>query len=119
MANWTITLHPDFVAEFRALPDAVRRSLISSANIVAVRGPDTGRPIVDTLKGSSHANMKEMRIAAGGAWRFAFAFDDERGAVILVGGDKRSTSEKRFYAALITTADLRFDDWLKAKGQNR
>ena len=59
--------------------------------------------------------MKEMRIAAGGAWRFAFAFDDERQAVVLVGGDKRGTSEARFHAALIATADARLDEWLAAK----
>jgi hypothetical protein len=30
----------------------------------------------DTLKGSKHANMKELRFeASGGEWRAAFAFD--------------------------------------------
>jgi hypothetical protein len=33
--------------------------------------------------------MKELRFdAEGGVWRFAFAFDPNREAIILVGGDK-------------------------------
>jgi hypothetical protein len=43
----------------------------------------------DTLEGSKHANMKELRFNADdGVWRVAFAFDLERKAVLLVAGDK-------------------------------
>jgi hypothetical protein len=48
-------------------------------------GPNLGRPRVDTLKASRHANMKELRFdAADGAWRVAFAFDPKRRAILLV-----------------------------------
>ena len=54
--------------------------------------------------------MKELRFdAADGVWRFAFAFDPNRQAIILCGGDKSGVSEKRFYRQLIVKADLRFD----------
>jgi hypothetical protein len=57
--------------------------------------------------------MKELRFeAGGGVWRFAFAFDPKRRAVVLVGGDKSGTSEKRFYRRLIIKADTRFDKHL-------
>lgn len=52
-------------------------------------GPQVGRPYGDTLKGSKHANMKELRFEGqngGEEWRAAFAFDPERKAVILVAG---------------------------------
>lgn len=53
---------------------------------------------MDTLNGSKHANMKEMRFsAADGEWRVAFAFDPERNAIVLVAGDKSGGSQKRFY----------------------
>jgi hypothetical protein len=69
-----------------------------------------GRPHVDTLKGSKHANMKELRFdAADGVWRAAFAFDALRQAVVLVAGDKSGESQARFYRTLIATADKRFD----------
>jgi hypothetical protein len=80
-----------------------------------------GRPRVDTLKGSRHANMKELRFsAAAGEWRVAFAFDAKRKAILLVGGDKSGHSEKRFYRELIRKADDRFDAHLirlKRKGK--
>jgi hypothetical protein len=65
---------------------------------------------VDTLNGSRHANMKELRFsAADGEWRVAFAFDTRRTAVLLVAGDKSGGGEKRFYRELIRKADERFD----------
>lgn len=65
--------------------------------------------MADTLNGSCHANMKELRFeAADGVWRFAFAFDHKRQAIILCGGDKSGGSEKRFYKQLIRKADERF-----------
>jgi hypothetical protein len=73
-------------------------------------GPQAKRPVVDTLKGSKHANMKELRFAAaGGEWRAAFAFDTRRRAIVLVVGDKSGGSERRFYKQLIARADKRFD----------
>ena len=69
-----------------------------------------GRPRVDTLNQSRHANMKELRFsAAGGEWRLAFAFDTRRRAILLVAGDKSDVSQKRFYRELIRKADDRLD----------
>lgn len=65
---------------------------------------------MDTLKGSRHKNMKELRFdAADGVWRFAFAFDPERKGIVLCGSDKSGGSQKRFYRQLIAKADDRFD----------
>ena len=65
---------------------------------------------MDTLNGSHHANMKELRFsAADGEWRVAFAFDTKRKAILLIAGDKSGVSEKRFYRELIRKADDRFD----------
>lgn len=65
---------------------------------------------MDTLSGSRHANMKELRFrAAGGEWRVAFAFDTRRKAILLVAGDKSGITQKRFYRELIRKADARFD----------
>ena len=84
------------------------------AKLFAEFGPQLGRPYVDTLKGSKHANMKEMRFsAADGEWRAAFAFDPERSAIVLVAGDNSGGSQKRFYKQLITKADSRFSDHLE------
>ena len=78
-------------------------------------GPQAKRPRVDTLNGSKHAHMKELRFsAAGGEWRVAFAFDPTRKAILLVAGDKSGKgSEKQFYKSLIAKADKRFDAHLE------
>src|SRR5580693_194607 len=86
---WTIELALEFVPELRALAAEVRIELLAQAQVVERFGPTTGRPRVDTLKGSRHANMKELRFdAGGGVWRVAFAFDPARKAILLVAGDK-------------------------------
>lgn len=72
-------------------------------------GTQLARPLVDTLKGSEFANMKELRFSVGNeVWRVAIAFDPERKAILLVGGDKRGKNQKQFYKRLIKIADERF-----------
>ena len=62
--------------EFDALHEDVRAEPLALSLVLQEFGPQLGRPRVDTLKGSRHANMKELRFdAAGGEWRVAFAFD--------------------------------------------
>ena len=117
--KWTVEFHDDFEAEFDELPETVQDELYAHAELLVAFGPELGRPHVDTLQGSKHANMKELRFRANnGVWRVAFAFDPERKAVLLVAGDKSGTSQKRFYKGLIKKADARFDShlvMLKAK----
>jgi len=84
------------------------------ATILSEDGPQLGRPQADTLKGSRHANMKELRFDAdGGAWRVAYAFDPERKAILLAGGDKSGTGRVRFYRNLLRIADERYDQHLR------
>jgi hypothetical protein len=110
---WTVIFHEMFEAEFLKLPRDVQTALAAKARLLESFGPLLGRPHVDTLKNSKHANMKELRFdAADGVWRAAFAFDMARQAVILVAADKSGGSEVRFYRALIATADVRFDGHL-------
>lgn len=116
--SWEVDLHTDFVPEFEALPEAVQDELLAHVAILELFGPPLGRPRVDTLKGSRHTNMKELRFyAADGVWRFAFAFDPERKGIVLSGGDKSGGSEKRFYRQLIAKANDRFDAHLAIVGR--
>jgi hypothetical protein len=120
---WNVFFHDDFHAEFQAMEIALQDELLAHARLLQEFGPHLGRPTVDTLKGSKHANMKELRFdGGGGVWRVAFAFDTERAAILLVGGDKGGADQRRFYKKLIATADARFDGHLsvlKAAGVSR
>jgi hypothetical protein len=108
--GWGVDLGDEFEPEFDALDESVRTEILALAGLIQRFGPSLGRPRVDTLKGSRHANMKELRFsAADGEWRVAFAFDAKRRAILLVAGDKSGVSEKRFYQELIRKADRRFD----------
>jgi len=108
--EWDVDFHTDFVPEFEALDESVQDELLAHVALLETFGPQLGRPRAGTLKGSRHANMKELRFdAADGAWRFAFAFDPRRQAMVLCGGDKSGGSERRFYKQLVAKADARFD----------
>ena len=112
--QWSVEFHDEFAAEVRQMPAAVREKLKASATILGEEGPLLGRPLADTLKGSRHANMKELRFDAdGGAWRVAYAFDPERKAILLAGGDKSGTGKVRFYRNLLRIADERYDQHLR------
>ncbi|PHJ69127.1 toxin-antitoxin system, toxin component, RelE family protein [Nostoc linckia z18] len=107
--EWTVKFHDDFEPEFDDLPEEVQDELFAQAVSLEEFGPQLGRPKVDTLKGSKHPNMKELRFkAADGVWRVAFAFDPKRNAILLVAGDKSGGSESHFYKQLINKADARF-----------
>ncbi len=108
--KWQVAFHDEFVPEFRNLPEPVQDEVYAIGRSLEQFGPQLGRPQVDTLNGSKHANMKEMRFSASdGEWWVAFAFDPTREAILLVAGDKSGGSERRFYRALIRKADGRFD----------
>lgn len=116
---WRVLDHPEFNRERARLPQDVSDKLDELSIVLRQEGPVLGRPLVDTLAGSRHANMKELRFSLRGPWRFAFAFDEDRQAIILVGGNKQGSSEARFYRTLVRVADDRFDDWLSADRRDR
>src|SRR6516164_9697290 len=106
---WQVAFADEFHADYKALPEAVQDELLLGVRLLEVYGPKLGRPHVDTLKGSTFANMKELRFRADdGVWRVAFAFDPRRSAILLVAGDKSGTSEARFYKRLIAAVDARY-----------
>ena len=89
--------------------------IIAKVELLKVLGPALGRPHADTLNGSKHANMKELRAnTRDSVMRIAFAFDPDRAAILLVGGDKSGVNQKRFYKQLIAKADQLYDAHLGA-----
>ena len=112
---WSVLFHEAFDREFRAFDEDLQDELLAHAKLLQEFGPQLGRPTVDTLKGSKHANMKELRFDwKREVWRVAFAFDPRRQAILLAGGDKGGTDQKRFYRRLIAIADGRLDSYLAA-----
>lgn len=118
--KWIVSFHSEFEAEFNDFSETVQDSIYALALLLEEFGPGLKRPHADTLNGSRHANMKELRCKAdGGVWRIAYAFDPERKAILLTAGDKAGVKEKRFYNSLIAKADDRFDRHLMVQKGKR
>jgi len=110
---WAVEFHDAFADEFRAWRHDVQKAAATSIATLELVGPMLGRPHADTLKGSRHKNMKELRFSVGdGEWRIACAFDTRRRAILLVGASKSGIASDRFYRRLIAMADNRFDGHL-------
>jgi hypothetical protein len=93
-----------------SLDDEEYDNVIAALEQLEEHGPVTRRPFVDTLEGSAHPNMKELRPRAtkGGAHiRVIFAFDIKSRAILLVAGDKAGNWTK-WYATNIPIADRLF-----------
>lgn len=110
---WSVELHGAFEEEFDGLSEEVQDRILALAGLLKERGPALSRPHADTLNGSTHSNLKELRFTTSdGVWRVAFAFDPQRKAILLVASDKSGGSEKRFYRDLIVKADARLNEHL-------
>lgn len=111
--SWIVEFHDAFAGEFQAWRHDVQRAATTLLVTLQTVGPVLGRPQADTLKGSRHGNMKELRFSVGdGEWRIAYAFDPRRRGILLVGGSKSGVASDRFYRRLIATADSRFESHL-------
>ena len=88
--TWQVEFHPACEEWADDLPQADKEALLAAIRVLRSEGPTLGRPLVDTIVGSRHANMKELRPGSTGRTeiRVLFAFDVERKAVLLIGGDK-------------------------------
>ena len=73
-----------------SLAQADAEALLAAVRVLRDQGPALGRPLVDTVSSSRHSNLKELRPGSTGRTevRVLFAFDLERRAILLVGGDK-------------------------------
>ena len=84
--------------------------------LLLVRGPELGRPYVDTLKGSSYPNLKELRVQAQGRkYRIAFIFTEERICLLLTENVKGGSEDKRFYKKLIAQAEALYAEYLASQ----
>ena len=111
---WAVEFDRTFAEEVDRLPAKVADELRAHALLLQNSGQQLGRPWCDTLKGSVHSNMKELRFKADkGVWRVAFAFDPARKAILLAAGDKKGADQTKFYERLIRTADERFSKHLE------
>jgi hypothetical protein len=110
--SWNVEITEDFYEWFRSLDESMQDAIRADIEVLERMGPFLGRPYVDSLKGSRHSNLKELRTMHGRRHiRSFFAFDPRRTAILLIGGDK--TGDKGFYERMIGLADRLYDEYLR------
>jgi hypothetical protein len=113
---WIIDRTKEIAEWIKKLDEDAKEAIFKTLLILREIGPLLGRPYVDAIKESRHKNMKEMRIQnKQRLFRIFFAFDPDRKAILLVGGDKHG--DKRFYQKMIPLADALLDEHLEKWGK--
>lgn len=108
---WEVEYTDEFGQWWEGLGEDEQDAIARSVELLRQLGPSLGRPHADSVKGSRHSNMKELRTQhAGRPLRTFFAFDPRRSAILLIGGDK--TGDSRFYERMIPVADDLYDVYL-------
>jgi hypothetical protein len=107
---WEIEGIDEFEAWFLALSAAEAAAVIAVVDLLAQSGPSLRRPLVGHIKGSRHANMREL-IVTYGDLRILFAFDPRRTAILLLGGSK-TDQWTAWYEKNVPVADERYDAYL-------
>ena len=111
--EWNVIFDPDFRVWFYEQESGFQDEAFAVIKVLEESGPMLGRPRVDTLKGSSVNNLKELRVQyQGEPWRILFVFDPTRQAILLVGGNK--TGNSRWYKENIPLAEIRYERYLEA-----
>ena len=109
---WEIEIKPQAEQWLTSLGGAERQRVGATLDRLSQVGPTLGTPWVKSIKGSRHHNMKELR---QGNQRALFAFDPQRRAVVLLGGDKTGEWNK-WYERSIPAADRMYDQHLRGRG---
>jgi hypothetical protein len=108
---WAVEFTDEFEAWWNGLTEAEQEDVDFGVGLLRVYGPILPRPHSDTVKGSRHSNMKELRVKhKGDPYRVLYAFDPRRTAILLIGGNK--TGDAQWYGRMIPVADDLFDQHL-------
>ena len=110
---WDILLLDEVTQWYQGLDEPTADLVTAAIDLLAEAGPSLGRPLVDTLQGSTLPNLKELRpgSVSRSEIRILFAFDPKRQAILLTAGDKAGRWQA-WYAEHIPLAEQRYQRWL-------
>jgi len=109
---WGVEFTDEFEDWWVDLDESAQDAIDRSVHLLQARGPSLPFPHSSGINGSKHGNMRELRVQVGGQpYRIFYAFDPQRAAILLIGGNK--TGDDNFYDRMIPIADRVFDQHLK------
>ena len=107
--EWGVEYSDQFGQWWDSLDSEEQESVNTKVILLQQKGPSLPRPHSDTIKTSRHPNMKELVVQhKGRPLRILYAFDNNRCAQLLVGGDK--TGDGRWYEKNVPIADDLFEE---------
>ena len=120
---WGVEYTGEFGTWWETLSLDEQVEIDAKVRLLQERGPVLPRPHSDVITQSKHANMKELRGRAGQPGgqphelRVLYAFDTNRTAILLIGGDK--TGNPGWYDQFVPIADTLFDKHLEEVERER
>jgi hypothetical protein len=112
---WEIRFTPEAERWLEGLGAKETVRVAGAIDALREHGPNLGRPRADSIRGSRHHNMKELR-SVGGHIRILFAFDHHQRGIVLLGGDK-TNDWTGWYKRNIPVADRLYDEHLRSTGK--
>jgi hypothetical protein len=111
---WPV-LHTDaFEAWWKGRSEAEQESIAATVGLLEELGPRLAFPHSSAIRGSRIGHLRELRVQhRGRPLRILYAFDPERNAVLLLGGDK--SGKDRWYAQNVRRAERLYDEHLATR----
>ena len=115
---WEILETTEYAAWFAGLTEKQQKAVLRRVQTLSEAGPSLGRPYADSLRGSRHRGLKELRVSSGGHLRVLFIFDPQRRCVLLLGGNKAQDSKwNDWYREAIPRAEVLYEQHLKGENE--
>ena len=108
---WEVEFTEEFQGWWDSLSEEEQDDVAVSVRHLVEFGPALGFPHSSKVVTSRYPQMRELRTQRSGRpLRTLYAFNPERTAVLLIGGDK--TGNDRWYESFVPVADRLFDEHL-------
>jgi hypothetical protein len=105
-----VVVTEEFKAWYEALSMGEQESVFRVVTLLEARGVSLGYPHSSAIESSRHG-LRELRVQhQGRPYRVLYAFDPDRKAVLLLGGDKGGND--RFYEQSVPRADTLWERYL-------
>jgi hypothetical protein len=108
----TVYATDEFAGWYDGLEERHRERVAACVDLLEQMGISLGFPYSSAIEGSDYA-LRELRVQSHGhAIRVFYAFDPQRDAIVLIGGDKTGSSADRFYREYIPQAERILREYL-------
>lgn len=114
IVEWETRVTNQFLIWIGTLEEQRRAQVVDAIDRLAEAGPTLGRPLVDSIAGSSVRNLKELRPCSAGRTevRVLFAFAPWRPEILVMGGDN-SGRWRGWYRRAIPHAEELYAEYFK------